>query len=339
MRRWGWTMGMTALFVAGMASGHWLWRESGAKAAARAAVARGVRSGPCGGTRLREQGFPRFAGLASPPTAPADAPTHPETFLPDAAAFAHVLEQAGTPIEMASYSTNFSHATPSQAGNIALVARRLTGRVLPAGATFSYNRALGPFTAAGGYGWGRMFVGDRIVPSIGGGVCQVASTLYNAVLLSNLSVVERHPHGLTVPYLPPGRDATVADSAGIDFRFRNSSGGPLVLWASAVDRRLTVRIYGRTPPPHVEIHTQILATRPYRTETVRDRHLPPGTSRVVAPGQDGATSRTWVVVTTPQGSTRRDLGITTYRPSPRVILRGPTRSGGGGVQPSHPRSA
>ena len=322
MKRWGSRIGSTILLAAGIAGGHWLWRESGARAAAQAAVARGEKAGPCGGIRLQEQSFPHFSGLAAP-VPPAGTPTHPESFEPDAAAFSQVLKQTETPIEMASYSTDFSHATPSQAGNIALVARRLTGRVLPAGATFSYNRTVGPFTAAGGYGWGRMFLGDRILPSIGGGVCQGASTLYNAVLLSNLPVVERHPHGLTVPYLPPGRDATVADTAGLDFRFRNNSGGPLVFWASAVQRRLTIRIYGRTTPPRVEIHTEVLATRPFRTETVRDRRLPPGSSRVVAPGQEGATARTWVVVTTPQGSIRRDLGVTTYRPSPRVILRGP----------------
>lgn len=305
----------------GIVAGHWLWRGSGSRAAAQAAVARGVRSGPCGGARLWEQSFPRFAGLAAPPVG--DTATHPETFQPDAAAFAQVLAKEGTPVEMASYSTDFSHATPSQAGNIALVARRLTGRAIAAGATFSYNRALGPFSAAGGYGWGRMFVGDRIVPSIGGGVCQGASTLYNVVLLSNLPVVERHPHGLTVPYLAPGRDATVADSSGLDFRFHNNSGGPLVLWASAVDRRLTIRMYGRKAPPRVEIHTEILATRPFRTETVLDRRLPPGTSKVAAPGQNGATARTWVVITSGQTQTRRDLGVTTYRPSPRVILKGP----------------
>lgn len=274
-------------------------------------------SAPCGGEAIHETTFPALPA-ATQHTMPVT------TFIPNPETFKELQTREGATVLMARFSTNFQHATPSQAANIALTAKRLTGRVVAPGAIFSYIDATGPYTAAAGYGWGRQFIGNRIVPSIGGGVCQGASTLYNAVLLAHLQVVERHPHGLTVPYLPPGRDATVTDAAGLDFRFRNTSGAPIVLWAEARDRLLTIAVYGRTAPPRVTIETQTLERYPFRTEIVRDPHLAPGEEQVAAPGQDGASSVTYEVVTWPDGRTqRRLLSRDHYRASPRVILRGP----------------
>ena len=254
--------------------------------------------------------------------APDPTPSGPTSWRPDPAAFAAVLQRTGATLELARFTTNFNHASPSQEANIALTARKLTGYVVPAGGVFSYNKATGPYTEAGGYGWGRMFVGDRIVPTIAGGVCQGASTLYNVVLMANLPVVERHRHGLTVPYLPPGRDATVTESGGLDFRFRNNTGGPLVLWGQALDRELTLAMFGTKAPPAVTIHTEVLSRTPFRTDYIDDPTLAAGQSVVVAPGQEGAVSRTWVVVQTPEGAVRRDISQDNYRPSPRIIRRG-----------------
>lgn len=283
---------------------------------------------PCGGEELDEDTFPAFPGLLASGVAPSgDAPGaadgRPEQFIPAPAAFQALQAKVEAPLRLSQFRTNFSHASPSQAANIALVARKLNGTVIPAGAVFSYNHVVGPFTAAGGYGWGRMFVGERIVPTIGGGVCQGSSTLYNVVLLANLPVVEVHRHGLTVPYLPPGRDATVTESGGLDFRFRNNTGAPLLLWAEARDRWLSIALYGRTAPPQVDIHTEVLSETPFSTVIVKDPQLPPGTERVAAAGQKGVRARTWVVVHGPDGTQTRSLGVHTYRPSPRILLRGP----------------
>lgn len=302
------------------------------------ALGAGRAASPCGGEALREDNFPPLAGAAAQPAlaaqphaaappssaAPGATDTRPQEFQPDEAAFAQLLQREGASVQMSVFRTHFNHASPSQAANIALVARKLTGQVVRPGAVFSYNGVVGPYSRANGYGWGRMFLGQRIVPSIGGGVCQGASTLYNAVLLADLPVVEQHFHGLTVPYLAPGRDATVADEGSLDFRFRNTTGGPLVLWSQAERRWLTIAIYGRRHPPQVVIHTEVLARRPFPTVVVRDAQLPAGSERVAAPGQDGVTARAWAVIEQPDGTQkRRDLGTHTYRPSPRVILRGP----------------
>jgi vancomycin resistance protein VanW len=274
-------------------------------------------------------GTPPGAATAALTTTEADSPA-PMTpgsgghanWRPNPATFAAILDRTGATVEMARFTTNFNHASASQAANIALTARKLTGKVVAPGAVFSYIQATGPYTEAGGYGWGRMFVGDRIVPTIGGGVCQGASTLYNVVLLADLPVVERHQHGLLVPYLPPGRDATVTESGGLDFRFRNNTGGRLVLWGQAVDRELTLAIFGTKAPPRVTIHTEVLSRTPYRTQYLDAPNLPAGTSEVVAPGQDGAVSDTWLEIQTPSGTVRRNLGRDTYRSSPRIVRRG-----------------
>lgn len=226
------------------------------------------------------------------------------------------------PYLLASRTTNYNHASPSQGKNIELVATRLNGVVVQPGQVFSYFKVVGPYTAENGYGWGRMFSGDRIVPSIGGGVCQGSSTLYSALLRTGLPILERHHHGLTVPYLPPGEDATVADDY-LNFRFRNNRTTPVLITAKAGNRHLTVAIWGATPGPEIVVKHQILAEYPFRTITKFDATLKPGETKVLAPGQKGVRVKTWLEQKTPKGTEIKDLGIDLYRPSPRIIEVGP----------------
>ncbi|MCY0885628.1 MAG: VanW family protein [Firmicutes bacterium] len=227
------------------------------------------------------------------------------------------------PYLMASRTTTYYHAIPSQARNIELLAQRLNGTVVEPGQVFNYYAVVGPYTAANGYGEGRMFVGCNIVPSIGGGVCQGASTLYSAILRTGLPVVERHHHSLTVPYLPPGEDATVAGDY-LNFRFRNNLRGPVLIGASAGNRHLTVAIWGPVQPPPIEVRHKVLKTFPYTTTRRVNPALKPGEERVIFPGQEGVTVESWLEIREPQGVVRRPLGIDHYRPSPRVVEVGPS---------------
>lgn len=222
------------------------------------------------------------------------------------------------PVMLGTCTTGYSHAIPSQEVNIALAASYLSGVVVPPGQTFSYNATVGPYNQANGYGLGRMFVGRRIVPSIGGGVCQVATTLYNAVVLSNLEVVERHKHGLTVPYLPPGQDATVSEG-NLDFKFRNNLPWPVMIYAVAANKVLTVSIYGREKGLPVRWEHETIETYPKWTETIEDPDTPRGQTRELAPGQDGVKVHSWLIIGTPPGEVRKDMGISTYKASPRVV--------------------
>lgn len=225
------------------------------------------------------------------------------------------------PYLLASRTTNYFHAIPTQEKNIALVAQRLNGVVVKPGTVFSYYKVAGPYTAQNGYGWGRMFVGDRIVPSVGGGVCQGSSTLYSAILRTGLPVLERHRHGLTVPYLPPGEDATVA-SDYLNFRFRNNRATPILITALTKDRHLTVSVWGTSPGPEIVVKHQILEEYPFRVVEEVDPQLKPGETKVVAPGQKGVKVKSWLEEKTTQGVVMKPLGIDTYRPSPRVIRVG-----------------
>lgn len=154
-----------------------------------------------------------------------------------------------------------------------------------------------------------MYVGSRVVPTEGGGVCKIASVLYNVVVLSNLQVVERHPHSMTVPYVPPRQDATVAYGA-CDFRFKNTSSGPILIWAEMEGDTLYIAFYGRERPPRVTWHHEVLSRSKFWTEVRYNSLLPPGTEREIVPGQEGVTVRSWLTIETGDGRIiRRDLGV------------------------------
>lgn len=206
--------------------------------------------------------------------------------------------------------------------NVSLAARLLAGTVVKPGEVLSLNRILGPYTKERGYRDGPSYAGMEILPSIGGGVCKLASTLYNTVVAANLQVVERHNHTMLVPYVPPGRDATIAEGTK-DFRFRNTADKDVVIWAEKVDKSLFMALYGDFVPPRVEWHHKHLARQ--KTWKVRrfNPKLGPGEERVVIKGEDGVTVRTWVIIRHPDRIEHREMGIDHYFPMPTVIEFGP----------------
>lgn len=221
---------------------------------------------------------------------------------------------------LAQRTTNFHHASASQGKNMVVLANRLNGVVVKPGATFSYYRTVGPYTQENGFYWGRAFSGARIVPSMGGGVCQGASTLYSALLRTDLLIVERHQHSLTVPYLPPGEDATVAGTY-LNFQFKNSRSTPVMIAAAAdlKQRYLTVAIWGKEPTPSISVRHQVLETYPFQTVRTCDKTLAGAASQVQSPGQPGAKVKTWAVTKTADGTKEKYIGLDTYRPSPRIV--------------------
>jgi vancomycin resistance protein YoaR len=147
---------------------------------------------------------------------------------------------------ISTYTTRYNPSDVNRAVNLRLAARALDGAVVPAGGVFSYNTVVGPRTEARGYRVAKIFQKGEILDGIGGGICQVSTTLYNAALEGRMRIVERAPHSRPVTYAPPGRDATVA-YGGVDFRFRNTTGAPILIQTSARAGVLTVDIYGKRP--------------------------------------------------------------------------------------------
>lgn len=129
----------------------------------------------------------------------------------------------------------------NRAANIILATTSLNNYLLLPGEIFSFNKANGPRTAERGYLPAPVIVGNTVVPGLGGGVCQVSTTLYNAVLQAELEVVERYLHSQPIGYVPRGMDATVADS--LDFRFRNNSDHLLMIRASNMGGSVDIQIW------------------------------------------------------------------------------------------------
>lgn len=165
----------------------------------------------------------------------------------------------GAEREIASYTTSLRGRTPSQVHNVAAALRSVNGRVLMPGETFSFLRAVGPWTAERGYRKAPVSYDGELVRSWGGGVCQLSSTLYNAALLAGLAIVERHPHHWPARYAPIGRDAAVAHEE-IDLRFRNNLTAPVRLACSIEGEKLKCAVRSPCSPKHrIEVETKIVS--------------------------------------------------------------------------------
>lgn len=193
---------------------------------------------------------------------------------------------------IASFTTYFSPANRARVNNIAQVATTLDGRVIRPGETFSFNEAVGPRTQAAGYDEAPVIDNGVLVPGVGGGICQVSTTLFNAVLLAGLPVVERWPHALFLERYPVGRDATVSYGSQ-DFRFRNDSDSVLLLNVVAADDFVEVKLSGVAFARRVELSTSPIRdvvpprSSPTYPRILVDPALAPGQRDDLEPGIEG----------------------------------------------------
>jgi vancomycin resistance protein YoaR len=145
---------------------------------------------------------------------------------------------------ISTFTTHFSTGQVNRATNIRVGASLIDGTVVPPGAVFSVNQTTGRRTPEKGFQVAPVFSGQEVIFGVGGGVCQISTTIYNAVLEAGLKVVERHQHSMPVHYVPWGRDATISYGAA-DFRFQNDSGGPLIVRTTVDGGYLTCSLLGR----------------------------------------------------------------------------------------------
>ncbi len=144
---------------------------------------------------------------------------------------------------ISSFTTTILTKDPDRYHNIQLVTDKLSGYVLQNGQTFSFNEACGPFGPEEGYKKASILLSDGThEEGYGGGVCQLSSTLYNAIKDLKVDIIEQHHHSAPVGYVPENQDATVSISSGLDFRFINQMGFPIRLMAELHEKELTVRI-------------------------------------------------------------------------------------------------
>ncbi len=171
------------------------------------------------------------------------------------------------PDVLATYTAVNKESDKNRNTNLLVACKAINGTVLKPGETFSYNKALGPRNAENGYKLGPSYSGNNTVYTYGGGICQVSSALYYCTLIADLEIVERENHGLVQDYVPLGADATVSWDT-IDFKFKNNTGKPIRIEASASGGSVTVTLSGTDSKDYkVAVESKIIYKEDYSTTT------------------------------------------------------------------------
>lgn len=230
-------------------------------------------------------------------------------------AFPHLL---GT------YSTTYSTSNTNRSTNIRLASEKINGTIVMPGEIFSYNQIVGQRTIAAGFKSAAVYSGGEVTTGIGGGICQVSSTLYNSVLLANLEIVERYNHGFYPGYVPVSRDATVS-WGGPDFKFKNTRNYPIKIVCSGTGGTISVKIYGLKSDNEYEVEIQSYVTSwfSYKTITKEDHTLPTGTTKVLQEGSNGCYSVAYKILKqNGEIISKSLLSKDTYNPHNKIVAVG-----------------
>jgi vancomycin resistance protein YoaR len=231
------------------------------------------------------------------------------------------------------YTTYFG-GDPNRIHNVQLVARLIDRHLIAPGSTFSFNKTTGERNAAKGFLEAPVIINGELKNGLGGGVCQVSTTVFNAAYEAGLSITERHNHALYIDHYPLGRDATV-DYPETDLKFVNDTDHWLLLDTIIGSSSLTVRLYGT--PVHRRIETQsspLRKTGPPTVKKILDPHMTLGEQVVVETGQPSRATSVRRVVYDKDGDVLYDTTwYSSYLAEPKVLRVG-TKPAPGATQPS-----
>ncbi|MDE6219161.1 MAG: VanW family protein [Lachnospiraceae bacterium] len=227
---------------------------------------------------------------------------------------------------LGTFTTSYSTSSSARCKNIENGCNLINGTLLYPGDEFSTYDTIKPFTEANGYYPAGSYLNGKVVDSLGGGICQVSTTLYNTVLLSELEVTERNNHSMIISYVKPSMDAAIAESAGKDFRFVNNYDNPIYIEGYTEGKQLTFTIYGveQRDPGHVVR---------YESETLSTTHpdheiITPTTSQgigyvSVESAHIGYTAQLWKIVEENGVEVSREvINKSSYKVSPRSAVVG-----------------
>ena len=193
------------------------------------------------------------------------------------------------------------------------------------GETFSYNQVVGKRTIDAGYKEAGAYAGGKVIQEIGGGICQVSSTLYNAVLYADLEIVERSNHQFVPSYANASRDATVVYGA-IDFKFKNNRNYPIRIRTNTSGKKVRIYIYGlKTDNDYkVVLDAQYVSSVPFTTTYQKDSSLASGQSKVIQSGSNGCKTVTYKYLYNKNGTlvSSECLSRDTYNPHNKIIAVG-----------------
>ena len=225
---------------------------------------------------------------------------------------------------LATYSTRYDGGDVDRTTNLRIACKKINEKVILPGETFSYNKTLGVRSTATGYKNAKVYENGQVVDGIGGGICQISSTLYNSVLMSNLEIVERKNHQFVTSYTPAGRDATVVYGM-TDFKFKNTRTYAIKIKASAANGIATISIYGIKEENEytVSFSTKTISTIPYTVKYVEDGTLAAGTEKVKQKGANGLITETYIIKSlNGKVVSTKLLSRDTYNAMQRIILKG-----------------
>jgi vancomycin resistance protein YoaR len=198
----------------------------------------------------------------------------------------------------------------------------LDGTLIAPGKTFSFNGTVGQRTAEKGYQEANAIVNGKLVPQLGGGICQVGTTIFNTVFESGLPVTTRRNHSFYISHYPKGRDATVS-WGGPDFKFRNDTENWVLISVSYTNSSVTIALYGTDPGYEVESETSEWRNiKKFKTEEVKDKAMAEGVRVVEDPGVDGKTITVKRIVSKDGKVLRKDSFVSVYKPKSEVVRVG-----------------
>ena len=234
------------------------------------------------------------------------------------------LGKEAFPQILGTFSTTYNTSNQNRITNLKLASEKIDGTIILPGETFSYNKVVGERTIAKGYKEAAVYAGGKVVDGIGGGICQLSSTLYNSVLYANLEITSRSNHRFLTSYVTAGRDATVSWGT-IDFCFKNTRSYPIKITSEVKNGVVTTSIYGIKEEKEYEvvIESKVTEVIPYSTKYVKDSTLKEDEEEIVQYGANGAKSETYKIVKY-NGIvvSREQISSDIYSPLERIVKRG-----------------
>ena len=223
--------------------------------------------------------------------------------------------------------TNASSSSSNRLSNISLAISLINGTCLEPGETFSFNKTVGERTTARGFKTAPAYSSGEVTQEVGGGICQVSTTLFNAAVKANLTINERHAHSLTVSYVDAGKDAAV-DWGNKDLRFTNSTGENVYICCYlSDDKRVHFGVFGKLLSDGMTITLESKKTGDidFETEYRVNFTMASGSSKVVQNGKKGSSAVTYKVYWDANGNeiSREQLCKSNYRATKEIIEYGP----------------
>lgn len=233
--------------------------------------------------------------------------------------FLKAKKENNAEVLMGAFKTVLLDPGKGEEHNVHLCAKLLCETVISSGKVYSQNKTVGPYTESKGFQSGPSYTGGKIVKTTGGGVCKVATTVYNVAVLSNLQITQRHCHSMPVSYVPYGQDATVS-YGNRDLMFKNTRSSPILIWSQAIGDTLYVAFYGSEPSPKIEWHHETLSVKKRSTIYNKNPKLPTNTRNVIKNGMDGKVIKSSVKIYHPNGEVEtKKMGVSYYNPLPNII--------------------